>query len=160
MSKPEQQKQQERWRRSPKLPEEVFTAWQKSGGELNPSSVVATIDEDGAPRTAPFGSLRAITPSLLRLLIHRYHDTLTNIKRDGRVMVVLIAPPNVAVSVQGRARVVSEPWEADERYALVEIDVIEVKNDMPVKIDIESGIMISPTGPFQQWWESVSNQLL
>lgn len=148
-------KQEERWRRLPELQEDTFVKWQKLDGALNPSSIVATVDEDGAPRVAPFGSLRAISTKLLRFLIHRYHDTLANIKRDGRVMVSLISPPNIAVSVKGQARVVEEPLSIDERYALVEIDIEEVKNDMPVKIDIDSGITISPTGPFQDWWNGI-----
>ncbi|NHJ12396.1 MAG: hypothetical protein EAX95_01915 [Candidatus Thorarchaeota archaeon] len=151
--------QEKRWRRLEELPPDVFNTWTKKGGKLNPSSVVATVDEDGSPRTAPFGSLRAINPKLLRFLVHRYHDTLANCLRDPRVMVALISVPNIAVSVRGRARVVQNPWPPDERYALIEIDVEEVKNDMPVRIDIHTDISIVPDGPFQDWWESVWKHL-
>jgi hypothetical protein len=144
-----------RWRRSPELLEDAFKAWHKADGALNPSSVVATVNEDGSPRVAPFGSLRAVNPQLLRLLIHRYHDTLANLKRDPRTMIAMICPPDVAVSVQGSARIVEEPFSLDERYALVEIEIDEVKNDMPVRIGIETGIAISPTGPFVAWWKEL-----
>ncbi len=144
-----------RWHRQSELPQNVYVTWKKGKGSLNPSSVVATIDEDGSPRTAPFGSLRSVTPKILRFLVHRHHDTLANCLRDPRVMVALISPPNIAVSVRGRARVVENTWPPDERYAVVEIDVEEVKNDMPVRIDIQTGISISPTGPFQEWWDSI-----
>jgi hypothetical protein len=146
---------QERWRRSPKLHDDAFRAWHKANGELNPSSVVATVDEDGCPHIAPFGSMRAVTPSLLRFIVHRYHDTLKNLKRDARVMVALISSPDIAVSIKGNARIVEEPFTIDENYALVDIDIDEVKNDMPVQIGIESGVSISPSGPFVAWWEGL-----
>ncbi len=146
---------QERWRRSPELLEDAFNAWQKANGNLNPSSVVATVDEDGSPRVAPFGSLRAVNPRLLRLIIHRYHDTLANFKRDPRTMIAMICPPDVAVSVRGLARIVEEPFSLDERYALVEIDIDEVKNDMPVRLGIKTGIAVLPTGPFVAWWKEL-----
>jgi hypothetical protein len=144
----------ERWRRSLVLRDDAYEAWRKEGGVLNPSSVIATTDEDGAPRTAPFGSLHALTPDRLRVVIHRYHDTLKNIHRDGRVMVAMVTPPDIAISVKGQGRVVEDPWKGDERYAIVEIDVQEVKNDLPMQIGVEGGITISATGPFQEWWRS------
>lgn len=150
---------QERWRRLPTLPEEAYRVWRKEGGVLNPSSVIATIDEDGAPRTAPFGSLHAISPEKLRAVIHRYHDTLKNVKRDDRVMVCMISAPDSAISVRGTAIVLEEPWSVDERYALVEIAIHDVKNDMPMQIGIEHGITIAASGPFQQWWRSCWEKL-
>jgi hypothetical protein len=146
---------QERWRRSPELLEDAFRVWHKANGELNPSSVVATVDEDGCPHIAPFGSMRAVTPKLMRFIAHRYHDTLANLKRDPRVMVAMISDPDIAVSIKGVARVVEEPFTLDENYALVEIDIDKVKNDMPVRIGIDSGIEISPSGPFVAWWEEL-----
>ncbi len=150
---------QERWRRSPELRDDAFRAWHKANGELNPSSVVATVDEDGCPHIAPFGSMRAVTPSLLRFIVHRYHDTLKNLKRDARVMVALISSPDIAVSIKGNARIVEEPFTIDENYALVDIDIDEVKNDMPVQIGIESGVSISPSGPFVAWWEKLCKRM-
>ena len=146
---------QDRWRRSPELLEDAFRAWHKANGELNPSSVVATVDDDGFPHIAPFGSMRAVTPKLMRFIAHRYHDTLSNLKRDPRVVVAMVSDPDIAVSVKGNARVVEEPFTLDENYALVEIDIDEVKNDMPVRIGIETGIAISPSGPFVEWWKQL-----
>lgn len=148
-------KNQDRWRRSPELLEDAFRAWHKANGELNPSSVVATVDEDGFPHIAPFGSMRAVTPKLMRFIAHRYHDTLSNLKRDPRVVVAMVSDPDIAVSVKGNARIVEEPFTLDENYALVEIDIDEVKNDMPVRIGIETGIAISPSGPFVEWWKQL-----
>lgn len=154
-----QETRTERWRRSPELLDDALSAWSKQGGTLNPSSVVATIDEDGSPRVAPFGSLRAVNSRLLRLIAHQYHDTLANLKRDPRVMVSMICPPDIAVSARGRARIVEDPLSIDKNYALIEIDIEEVKNDMPVRIGIDSGISITPNGPFIQWWNTIWRQI-
>lgn len=159
MPKTDQSPPKERWRRSPELLEDAFFAWKKANGALNPSSVVATVDEDGTPRVAPFGSLRAVNPRLLRFIVHRYHDTLANLKREPRVMVSMICSPDIAVSVRGRARIVEEPFSIDINYALVEINIEEVKNDMPVRIGIDSGISIAPSGPFVQWWNNIWKQM-
>jgi hypothetical protein len=54
------------WDTASELPSYVFEALEKPNKAINPIAVLATVDEDGAPRTAPFGSLRAVTPRLLR----------------------------------------------------------------------------------------------
>ncbi|MHA2424218.1 MAG: pyridoxamine 5'-phosphate oxidase family protein [Candidatus Thorarchaeota archaeon] len=147
------------WRELDRLPDDVFAVWKKKNGALNPSSVIATIDQDGSPRTAPYGSIRAISPHLLRFIVRLDHDTLSNLKRKPRVMVTMICPPNLSVGVQGKARVVQEPFSADNRYALVEIDIEKVKNDMPDWLGIDSGINIAPSEPFLEWWNTVWKSL-
>ena len=133
-----------RWRKAPELPPDGFEALHKPNRAINPIAVVATVDPDGTPRTAPFGSLRAVTPRLLRLACNRYHDTYANLCRDGRVSVALLAPPDIAMSIRGRARVVSERMATGEHLAVLEIDVEEVKNDMMRRGVIESAVGFSP----------------
>jgi hypothetical protein len=137
-------REEERWRRAPKLPPDVFAVLHKPNRAINPIAVVATVDPDGTPHTAPFGSLRAVTPRLLRLACNRYHDTYANICRDGRVMVAWLAPPNIAVSIRGQARVVKEQMNTGEHLAVLEVDVEEVKNDMMRRGAIESEIQFAP----------------
>ena len=72
------------WRTASELPPYVFEALHKPGTAINPVAIVATVDPDGAPRTAPFGSIRAVTPQMLRMLSLRYHDTYANLCRDGQ----------------------------------------------------------------------------
>ena len=102
------------------LPPDVFEAWRKSGRALDPVAIVATVSPDGSPHTAPFGSVRALTPQTLRFLCWRGHDTYSHLIRDSRVGVVLLAPPAAAVSVSGRAAVVRERMRSDEQYAIIE----------------------------------------
>ena len=133
-----------RWRREPELPPEVFAALHKPNRAIRPVTIVATVDEEVTPRTAPFGSLRAVTPRLLRLACNHHHDTYANLCRDGRVVVALLAPPNIAASIRGRARVVKEQMETSEHLAILEIDVEEVKNDMMPRGVIEDSVGFTP----------------
>lgn len=114
--------------------------WRNPNQTLDPAAIVATVDPDGTPHVAPFGGVRAITPRLLRLISWRDHDTYANLCRDDRVMISLLAPPNIAVSVRGRARVVRERMNVDENYAVVEIDVEELKKDMVRSVSSKAGL--------------------
>jgi flavin reductase (DIM6/NTAB) family NADH-FMN oxidoreductase RutF len=147
------------WRTSSELPQEVFAVLRKPERAINPVAIVATVDEDGSPHTAPFGSVRAATPRLLRLTSWRGHGTYANLIRDGRVSVSVVAPPDVAVSVRGRARVAREQMVADEQYAMVEIDVEEVKNDMVRSVLIETALTVSPREQHVAWFEAVLGEL-
>lgn len=142
----------ERWRRSPDLPPDVFAALHKPDRAINPIAIVATVDANGTPRTAPFGSLRAITPRLLRLACNRRHDTYANLCRDERVCVALLAPPNVAVSIWGRARVVKEGMDVGAHLVVLEIDVEQVKNDMMRRGTIESAIGFAPPDDLRDFY--------
>jgi hypothetical protein len=146
------------WQTETELPPEVFEAWHKPDRAISPVAIVATVDPDGTPRTAPFGSLRAITPRLLRLFSWREHDTYANLWRDGRVSVALVSP-DVAVSVTGRARVVRERAHHDEQFAVLDIDIEEVKNDMVYRIVIESGIEIVAKERHRAWYDAVMAEL-
>jgi flavin reductase (DIM6/NTAB) family NADH-FMN oxidoreductase RutF len=127
------------WHTASELPEDALAAWHKLGRVISPVAIVATVNPDGTPRTAPFGSLRAVTPRLLQLCSHHSHDTYANLCRDGRVSVALITP-DVAVSIRGRAQVVRERMKHDENFAALEIAIEEVKNDMAYRVIIDSGI--------------------
>jgi hypothetical protein len=146
------------WQTEAELPAEVFEAWHKPDGAISPVAIVATVDLDGSPRTAPFSSMRAITPRLLRLFSWHEHDTYANLCRDGRVSVALVSP-DVAVSVTGRARVAREKAHHDEQFAILEIDVEEVKNDMAYRIIVESGIEIVPKEQHKPWYDAVMAKL-
>lgn len=149
-----QKQEKQYWRTLPELPKEVVEVWRKPDRALNPVAIVATTDPDGAPRTALFGSLRAVTPRVLRLICWHGHDTYANLRRDGRLTVVLIAPPDMAVSIRGRARVVREQMEADNHYAVFDIDVEEVKNDIVRRVVIESTVTISVPKQYRSWFEA------
>ncbi|MBN1669167.1 MAG: pyridoxamine 5'-phosphate oxidase family protein, partial [Anaerolineales bacterium] len=89
------------WVSASELPPAAYQAWHKPGRAISPVAIVATVDADGRPRTAPFGSLRAVSPRLLRLCCMRNHKTYGNLRRGGQVAVCLLSPPDIAVTVSG-----------------------------------------------------------
>jgi hypothetical protein len=141
---PEQPPGGEQWRSAPELPPDIFAALHKANRAINPVTIVATVDTSGRPRTAPFGSLRAITPRLLRLACGNYHDTYANLCRDGRASVAVLAPPNIAVSIYGRARIVKPQMDIAKHLVAVEIDIDEVKNDMMRRGIIDGSVGFTP----------------
>ena len=125
------------------LPASLYALLRQPYTPSHPTAIVATVDADGAPHTAPFGSLRAVGPSTLRFACDRRHSTYANLLRDERVMVCLIAPPDLAVSIFGRARTVKEAMEVMASDAVVEIQVEEVKDDFLPGAEIQTSITLS-----------------
>ena len=147
-------------KRKSELPKEVFKILGKPNRAISPVAIVATVDPDGAPHTAPFGSLRAITPKLLRFASWRGHDTYKNLCHDERVVVIFLAPPNIAVSIKGNAKVTREQMNADKKYAIVEIEVQQVKYDMVRIVVIDNTIRISPRGEeATKWFQAVVGEV-
>ncbi len=72
--------------------------------------VVATVDVNGGPHTAPFGSICFVFSKIMRFGCEQKHETYENIKRNGQVVVSLVAPPDNAVSIRGKARVAKSAW--------------------------------------------------
>ncbi len=106
------------WEEADELPAAVISALRRPVGEV--VAIVATVDADGSPRTAAFGSVRPVTGHELRFGCNRTHATFTNVIRDGRVMVALFSPA-VAVGIRGRARLVREQldcWPGDAAIAI------------------------------------------
>lgn len=147
------------WYKVPELPPEVFAVWRKANGALSPVAIVATVDADGTPRSAPFGSLRAISPRLLRFSPTHFQTTYANLCRDGRVTVTMVAAPDIAVSARGRARVVRERMETDGNRAIVDIDIAEVKNDMVPTLVLENGITISAREEYRDRFQALTAEV-
>ena len=49
--------------------------------------------------------------------------------------------------------------DADEKYAVGEIDVEEVKNDMVRSVVIESGVMLSAVDQWRDWFKAVLSEV-
>ena len=71
----------------------------------------------------------------------------------------MISPPDISVSVRGRARVIRERMRQDENFAIIDIDIEEVKNDMAYRIVIDNGITIHAKEQFKPWYEATMSEL-
>lgn len=108
--------------------------------------VIATVDEDGSPRTAPFHWIVAKDKKTLRVAVNPRHVTYENIKRDGRVMVCVMDQENLAIGIKGRAQVIKEdmesvPWP----IIMVELKIGEVKSDALTWLPIKHGVRFETT---------------
>lgn len=121
-----------------RLPSSVVEALRRPPGDV--VALVATVDDDGAPRTATFGAMRPISPTRLRFACRRETTTCRNIRRDGRVMVATYRPPDVAVGISGRAHVLRESMDTLPESVVVQVDVVEVKTDHLESVPIASGV--------------------
>ena len=77
------------------------------------------------------------------LVVTRKHETYENIRRNGQVVVSLVAPPDIAVSIKGHAKVAKERMELVNTDAVIEVGVEEVKDDLIPGSFIVSGILYS-----------------
>lgn len=122
--------------------------------------VVATVDEDGSPRTAPFGWVYAKDGSTLRFSTSRGHDTYMNIVRDGRVMICLMEEGNIAISIRGNARVCKEKLSVYEHCAMVEVDITNVKSDVTGVGTVLSGIKCTIEDRYVETTKSVYSEMM
>ncbi|MBI2323072.1 MAG: pyridoxamine 5'-phosphate oxidase family protein [Chloroflexi bacterium] len=91
--------------------------------------VLATVDDQGWPDTAPFSWAVAVDLKTVRVAVNEQVETLRNIRRNGRVR-LCVTGGGMTVSVRGHARVVREHMTSTPlATAMVEIHVDEVKND-------------------------------
>ncbi|MBI3979665.1 MAG: pyridoxamine 5'-phosphate oxidase family protein [Chloroflexi bacterium] len=91
--------------------------------------VVATLDADGWPETAPFGWVVARDPRTIRLAVNQQVGTYANIRNNGKVR-LSIADGAMNISAKGRATVLKGRMESILLpTALVEVHIEEVKDD-------------------------------
>ncbi|MBU7018369.1 MAG: DUF447 family protein [Theionarchaea archaeon] len=148
------QSSQLHWQTAPELPPDIYTVWHKPNKALNPVAIIATVDFHGNPHTAPFGSVRAITSKKLRFITWHGHSTYSNLQNNNSVMVAMVSPPHSAVSVRGKASVIKDRMDTDDKYALIEIEIEEVKNDMVRRIVIETAITVSVKDEYKDWFDA------
>lgn len=91
--------------------------------------IVATVDEDGKPNSAPFSWAVARDSKTIRIGINHEISTLHNIRRSGQVSMT-ISSPDIQVTMKGTAKVVKEMIEeAPLPTAIVEVTIHEVRDD-------------------------------
>lgn len=123
--------------------------------------VIATVDEDGFPRTAPYGLIRALDRKTLRVGIGPSKRTYANIVRNGKVMVCVLAEGNIALGIRGRARVIKERMESwNLHVAMIEINILEVKSDALTWVPITQGIQVQLSDDIKELAQKGRDELL
>lgn len=102
--------------------------------------VVATVDNDGLPHTAPYNQLIAVDAGHLRLAINRQDETFRALRDYGLTMLAVLEEGDIAAGIKGRARILRDKMDTNCNLAVVEIEVEEVKRDNSPTHYVLSGV--------------------
>lgn len=126
-----------------KLPDDLFELLQ----EGTTVAVLATFSEKGLPHTTPIQTIYSKGSEGILLTIHKDHTGYHNMVWQKKVMLCFLDKNNNAYSILGRAGVVRAPSHVHPLMNVVRIDVIDVKSDRSVLVNVDSGVRWSYTSP-------------
>lgn len=123
------------------------------GNELSPTLVnffakktgtviLATIDNDLHPHTAPFYYISIVDPWRIRIAVSRNHQTYDNILSNQYLAMAVFDEGDLAVCIKGIGRVILEAMNAQPEMAIVEMHVEEVRNNCWYSHFVSQGIRI------------------
>ncbi len=102
--------------------------------------IVATVDREFCPHTAPFNHIVVKDSKNIRIAISRHHQTYTNIMNNGYVAISVLDEGDIAVSIKGFARIVRNAMDNDYNLSVVEVEISEIKKDNSVLFFVTQGI--------------------
>lgn len=138
---------------SVKLPDDLIEAL-KSEKII---AVLATFSEKGLPHTTPIQWLYPKDSESILISINKEHQGYHNMVWQKKVMLSFLYAGNIAYSILGRAGVVRAPSMVHPLMNIVRIDVIDVKNDRSVLVNVTNGT----TWAYASWEaEELSNSLM
>jgi hypothetical protein len=105
-------------------------------------AVIASIDGDYRPHTAPFNHIVVLDPKHLRVAISKYHQTLQNIIDNVYVALEILDEGDIAVCIKGTAQVIKGAMEADCNLVIIEIEIIEIRKNNSLDFFVTQGIRI------------------
>lgn len=91
--------------------------------------IIASIDEEYRPHTAPFNYVAVRDAKHLRVAVSKSHQTYQNIVENVYVALAVLDEGDVAVCIKGSAKVVKESMEADCNMGIIEVDILEIRKD-------------------------------
>lgn len=104
--------------------------------------ILATVDRENHPHTAPFNYLVAHDVKHLRVAISRNHQTYHNIMDNGRVALEVLEEGDIAVCIKGTGRLLLENMESDFNMSIIDIEINEIKKDNSDSHFVTQGIRI------------------
>lgn len=122
------------------LPDDLFALL-----EAGTTGVLATFSEKGLPHTTPIQTVYPKGRESVLISIHKDHTGYHNMVWQKKVMLCFLGENNVAYSVLGRAGVVRAPSRVHPLMNVVRIDVIDIKCDRSVLLNVDSGVKWSYT---------------
>jgi hypothetical protein len=93
------------------------------------TAILATNNPSGYPHTMPVHLMFAPDERTILVALRLGHQSVENIRCDGRVVLCLCEHDDLNVSIRGDAAVVRGPALSNRNMCIVKIDVSDVKDD-------------------------------
>ena len=104
--------------------------------------ILATLDQDLHPHTAPFNYIAVRDSKHICLAISKYNQTYANIVLNGYVALAILEEGDMAVGIKGMGRIIVMNMESDYSMAVLEVEIYEVKKDNSPTHYVTQGIRI------------------
>jgi hypothetical protein len=101
-------------------------------------AVLATMDD--GPHAIPVSAPVRAGDRLILLSLHRSRGSLSRLREQPRVALVVLTEGNTAFTARGRARVVEEPMAVDPDYAAVAIAVEQIADHRQPEFLVTAGV--------------------
>lgn len=107
-------------------------------------TVVATVNENGIPNTAPVEDIIAKDERTLFMSLMNSHTTTNNLQNNGRICIEVLSSNDIAIGIRGDANLIKESMNASENMTLWKINVEQVKQDTTPMTIVDSGPISKP----------------
>lgn len=107
-------------------------------------SIVGTVNEDGAPNTAPMSLFYCPDERTIVAGMVKTSRTVANIKRHGKLMIEVLSSDDIAYGISGEGSVLKDPLDCSDATLAIKIDVASVKRDTSPAQKVTSGPMMTP----------------
>lgn len=108
-------------------------------GRVNPV-ILATIDQEHHPSTAPFNCIVAPDNRHLRIALCKDNQTYANIIENGNIALAVLDEGDIAVCIQGNAQILMNHMSFDINMAVIEIEINEIRRNNSPMFFVTQGI--------------------
>ncbi len=115
--------------------------------DWTPGTVAILSTGAGAPHAIPVSTGIRAGDRTVVLALARRRESLARLREDPRCALTILAAGDVAVTAQGRARLVADPLAISDRIAAVAIDVARIQDHGQPRFVVDDGVRWRWTDP-------------
>jgi len=108
--------------------------------EWPPGTAAVLSTGGGPPHAIPVSTAVRAGPRRVLFALARTRASLARLRADPKCALTVLAAPDVAVTVHGRATIVQDPMAVADGVAAVAIDVDEIQSHADPRFTIEAGV--------------------
>lgn len=111
------------------------------------TAVLSSVTEQGNPHAMPLHLMVAPDEKTIRVALLRNHQTVENLRADGRAFLTLMEGEDMAYGIQCRAGLVRDPMKGSKAMCMFQLEVEEVKSDTTATVRVTEGVKIKHRSP-------------